>query len=133
MGKPMKLQPIKLVKLAKATTGFRILPSWRRPDPATFARKVDLWLPELAPGLSLMNHYRQRNTSWEELSFIYTCELRVPSCQNLLKPLALLSMRRKLVLLCDCEGRLKCPNLILAQVLNDCRTSRDFRIKGKCL
>lgn len=113
----------------KASSGYRILPSWRRPDRATYAGKVDLWIPELAPSLSLMRGYRLGKISWEDLSFMYSCELQSPSAQDYLKPLALLSLRRKLVLLCDCADSLTCPNLVLVSALEECRNQGNFAMR----
>ncbi|OGR81816.1 MAG: hypothetical protein A2902_06885 [Elusimicrobia bacterium RIFCSPLOWO2_01_FULL_64_13] len=125
----MKARPIQVRRFKDAKGGYRVLASWRRPERAVREAKVDLWIPELAPRVGLMRSYRQGRIGWKELNELYACQLRSPEAQNLLKPLALLSVRRNMVLLCDCPGGTKCPNRVLIQELESCRRDGNFALK----
>ena len=66
-----------------------------------------------------MREYRLGKIEWEELLDRYDSELHSLVMQNFVKPLALLSLRKNIVLLCDCHNRKKCPDRILAKALQE--------------
>lgn len=117
---------IRIGRLGKATTGFRVLAA--RESPVLKMRKkfVDTWIPALAPSLPLWKNYRRKNLPWEEFNLRYLCELHSPCSQDLIKPLALLSLRKTVVLLCDCEDHLHCPTTTLAYAMEECRKNGNF-------
>lgn len=122
------MRPIEVLPIGKAGAGYRVLASWRKPGGPASSKKIDLWIPELAPSIGLAASYRKRRIGWKEYSERYRWELRTPWSQDFLRPLALLSLRKKLVLLCGCENEGPCPDRILAEVLSECRRKRDFRV-----
>lgn len=106
--------------------GYRVLalPYW----PKGLAKgKVDCWLKELAPEPKLMSHLGC-GLSPEAYAYVYRSALGRPCGQNRLKPLALLSLRRRITFLCACPDRVYCHDRVLAQALEDCRIRSDFRI-----
>lgn len=90
-----------------------------------------MWFPEIAPSPSLSRKYRRNKISWDDLALNYKRELKSAAAAELLKPLALLSLRKQLVLLCDCKAKIRCPNRILAACLNELRENNDFVMKSK--
>ena len=64
----------------------------------------------------------------EAFEKMYASELRAPGKQNLIRSLALLSLRRKLVILCACPDEHTCRNNALAQALEECRRTGVFHI-----
>ena len=118
--------PIEIKTIKRGGKGYSVLASWRQPSKKA---AVDLWIPELAPRLTLMRNYRMGKIGWEEFSILYACQLLASSSQDYLKPLALLSLRRKLILVCDCPARCRhCPNRVLADAIADCRNKKNFVI-----
>ena len=124
----MARQAIDIRKLDRPGGGYRILPSWRLSKSAYRRHKIDAWMPELAPSLQLGSQFRKGNINSEAFNKLYASELRSPRKQNLIKPLALLSLRKHLVLLCDSICGRHCPNRVLLQALEACRKSGVFHL-----
>lgn len=129
---------VEIKKLGQKAQGYRVLASWKRPKVLN-QKCVDAWVPGLAPSHIIRERYEDGVVSWKEFAQMYQNELRAPSCQNFLKPLALLSQRRKVILLCDCpKESSRCPTKILTQAAEECRKKKDFilefskRKKGGC-
>lgn len=91
-------RPIRIERLGSRRRGYRIFASRRRPPPGTDA----VWIPEL--------------------------DVRGPFPPDVLRPIALLSLRRAVVLLCDCPGP-RCRHLRLARALESCRGARAFLLE----
>ncbi len=84
----------------KRTGGpYRILAFWLKPPPRTRI-SLDAWIPALSPSCALRERLAAGLISWGEFVKSYRSELRAPSSQNLLKPLALLSLRRAVRVIC---------------------------------
>ena len=115
----MARHAISLKKLDRPGKGYRVLASWRLPKDAVREGKVDLWIPELAPRLTLVSELKKGAVSRSAFGKMYALQLRDPVSQDLLKPLALLSLRRNVVLLCDCRDSLLCSNRVLAEALEE--------------
>ncbi|HVE13429.1 MAG TPA: DUF488 family protein, partial [Elusimicrobiota bacterium] len=96
--------------------GYRVLASRKRGSQA-----ADAWAPQLAPSLGLLRSLRSGAALWEALLAAYEEELRGAAAQDVLKPLALLSRRKALTLLCDCPEDARCLHLVLARALEECR------------
>ncbi|MBI4063879.1 MAG: DUF488 family protein [Elusimicrobia bacterium] len=128
--KTKKFQPIRVRPLAGAARGYRVLASWQYPEKFRAKHTVDAWIPALAPSHILRRWLAAGVISWSEFSRRYRRELGSPSSQDLLKPIALLSRRRAVVLLCDCRGAGRCPAQILSQALEDCRQKGSFVLTG---
>lgn len=89
----------------------------------------DVWMPALAPSLKLWDFYQSGRISWKDFSHKYLKELHSTAAQDVIKPLALMSLRRPVVLICECVGSnedLGCPALVLARALEECRKTGDF-------
>ena len=119
---------VSIRKMGLPGKGYRVFASWRLPKYAIKKGKVDLWIPELAPRLTLAHELRKGAVTWHAFKRMYALELRSSGKQNLLKPLALLSFRRNLVLLCGCPDGAPCPNVVLAKAILECRKAGNFRI-----
>lgn len=119
---------IRIEKLGRAGNGYRVLVSWKRPSEPLVKGAMDVWIPELAPSHVLRRRYEAGIHSWGVFCKRYGIELRSPFSQNMLKPLALLSRRRVLVLLCDCAERAHCPHKLLARAVDECRKRKNFTL-----
>ena len=119
-------------KLGWNRNGYKILPSWKRPGGKTL-RAMDAWIPGLAPSYVLRKRLSLGLLTQKEFQTAYEKELRSSYALNLMKPLALLSLRRKLVLLCDCNSKSistsECPSYVLAKALSSLRKKRDFSLR----
>ena len=120
--------PIRIERLGEARSGYRVLASWKRPGREGLA---EAWIPELAPGHVLRRRRAAGVLSWKAYLKGYREELRSPSSQDLLKPLSLLSVRRSLVVLCDCAERRRCCHRSLAEALKGCRERKRFALSFK--
>jgi uncharacterized protein YeaO (DUF488 family) len=106
--------------------GYRILPSWKTPRGKNSHGLFEAWIPALAPSIALRQRYEDGIITWGEFKRFYAVELRTPSSLNIIKPLGLLSLRRRLVLLCDCPDADRCSVSVLAQEIERCQKRRDF-------
>ena len=122
-------RPIRIERIGKARRGYRVLITWRRPPDSHARRIMDAWIPELAPSHILRWRYDSGIYSWGTFLRGYGSELRYPFSQNILKPLALLSRRRVLVLLCDCADAAQCHHKLVARVVAGCRRRRNFTLR----
>lgn len=106
--------------------GYRVLTrsTWPRNLPK---EAVDCWVKELAPPVDLLRHH-QCGLSPEAFAYVYNCHLRQPYVQNEIKPLALLSLRRRVTLLCGCSNVAFCHDKILVRALERCREERIFSL-----
>ena len=118
-------------KSGRRGKGFRVLASWRLPKGALSGHKVDLWIPELAPRITLLSGFKRGRVGWKEFRESYAAQLRSPDKQDLLKPLALMSLRRNVDLLCGCPSGKFCPNTVLADALLECRKAGDFALSSR--
>ncbi len=120
-------------KLGQRGNGYKILPSWKRPG-GKILSAMDAWIPGLAPSYVLRKRLGLGLLTQKEFQAAYEKELRSNYALNLMKPLALLSLRRKLVLLCDCDLEASpphhCPSFVLAKVLSSLRKKRDFSLQS---
>lgn len=122
----MLKKSIRIKRLGSAKNGYRILTNRKRPQKSFFGKSLDVWIPQLAPSDSLWENYSKGKIEWEEFTSNYKRELHSLNSQDLLKPLALLSFRRSVVLLCDCMDPSHCPETIVAQSLEQCRKNGNF-------
>lgn len=106
--------------------GYRILPSWKAPRVKNSRGLFEAWIPALAPSFALRQRYEDGIITWGEFKRFYAVELRAPSSLNIIKPLGLLSLRRRLVLLCDCPDVNRCSTSVLAREIERCQRRRDF-------
>ncbi len=96
---------------------------------------MDAWIPGLAPSYVLRKRLSLGLLTQKEFQTAYEKELRSSYALNLMKPLALLSLRRKLVLLCDCNSKSISTSerpshvYVLAKVLSSLRKKRDFSLQ----
>lgn len=127
LGQGAMKNAIQIRTLDHPGAGYRLLASWKRPK-GKVKKSVDAWVPALAPSHALRRRYDCGIISWPEFATSYLKELRSPSAQDFLKPLALLSLRRKVVFLCDCAKPGPCPTRILTRVFMECRRRRDFSL-----
>ena len=107
--------------------GYRLSVSSRRPG-----GRVDAWVPELAPSHALRRLFRLGACSWRAFVDSYKRELSGALAQEALKPLALLSRRRALVVCCDCLQKRRCHHGALAEALERCRRSGRFALAAPC-
>lgn len=124
----MLKRPVRIQRLGKAVRGYRVFADRQRHSEAKRGRLFDAWIPDLAPRAALMDRYQSGVLRWEEFSETYKMHLQSTDCQDLLKPLALLSLRRPVVLLCNCADERRCPERTLAEALLECRRRGDFRL-----
>lgn len=122
----MANRPIVIRKLGKGTGKLRVLASWKRPALRSRHKIYDAWVPGLSPSHTIRRRFESGIISWNEFVAAYLRELRSAVAQNRLKPLALLSLRRVVVLLCDCDRKKHCPTEILARAFEECRKSKHF-------
>ncbi len=124
---------IAVEKMGQRGNGYKILPSWKRPSGKVLSA-MDAWIPGLAPSYVLRKRLTLGLLTQKEFQAAYEKELRSSYALNLMKPLALLSLRRKLVLLCDCNSKVLstsgCPSYVLAKVLSSLRKKRDFSLQN---
>lgn len=108
--------------------GYRVLalPYWPK---GLRKNAVDCWARDLAPEPGLLDH-RGRGLSPAAYAHIYRNQLRRPCVLNKLKPLALLSLRRRLTLICACPRLEYCHDRLLAEEIESCRKASDFQISG---
>lgn len=95
----------------------------------TDRRLFDVWMPALAPSPGLWDFYQSGRISWKDFFRKYLKELHSTAAQDVIKPLALMSLRRPVVLICECAGPNEdcgCPAPVLAQALEECRKSGNF-------
>ena len=124
----MVKKPVQVRKLGDAHDGYRILAARRKPAGTVNRKMLDAWIPALAPSPDLWKKVRTRRMQWRDFKEAYGLELAKPVSQNLIKPLALLSRRRSVVLLCDCDDHLECPSETLAENILKCRQTGNFRM-----
>lgn len=122
----MTKQVLQIRRLGEALSGYRVLASRKKPTISAAKIFFDAWIPELGPSERLWKSYRGNTVAWPEFKSSYLRELNSPESQNLLKPIALLSLRKPLVFVCDCEDHWRCPTTVLAQALEERRESGDF-------
>ncbi|MBI4055360.1 MAG: DUF488 family protein [Elusimicrobia bacterium] len=122
----MPRRSIQIKTLGTATGGYRVLASWKPLKKSARKKLVDVWIPMLAPSHALGRQCQCGEIEWSEFASRYLRELHTPSSQDILKPLALLSFRRPIVLLCDCPDHLRCPTAVLARALEECRRNGNF-------
>ncbi len=97
---------------------------------------MDAWIPGLSPSYVLRKRLGLGILTQKEFQAAYEKELNSDYALNLMKPLALLSLRRKLVLLCDCDSKTasaSCPSYVLARVLSSLRKKRNFSLRNSLL
>ncbi len=97
---------------------------------------MDAWIPGLSPSYVLRKRLELGILTQKEFQAAYEKELNSDYALNLMKPLALLSLRRKLVLLCDCDSKTasaSCPSYVLARVLSSLRKKRNFSLQNSLL
>ena len=85
----------------------------------------------MAPSLQLGAQFRKGNINGDAFEKLYAAELRAPKKQNLIKPLALLSLRRRLVLLCGSSCESRCANRVLLEALEECRKGGVFHLSDE--
>lgn len=122
----MKKQALQIRRFGEARAGYRVLTSRKKPPLRVSKNFFDVWIPQLSPSVGLWKNYQQRSISWPKFKNVYFRELNSIKSQNLLKPLALLSFRNPVVLLCDCEDHWRCPTAVLAEAIDVRRKSGDF-------
>jgi uncharacterized protein YeaO (DUF488 family) len=123
--------PIQVRKLSDpGRTGYHVLASWKCPDRKESRKRIDSWVPVLAPSHILLDEYNRSALPWEQFSERYLSELRSPLSQDLLKPFALLSLRQSVVLLCDCGEPERCPTRVLARAMEECRDRGVFILEA---
>jgi len=93
--------------------------------------RADVWMPGLLPSAALREGFAGKVLSRSRFAGAYARQLRGLVSQNFIKPLALLSTRKKVVLLCGCPGPCGCPLQVLARAIRDCRARRDFALRLK--
>ena len=94
---------------------------------------MDAWIPGLSPSYVLRKRLELGILTQKEFQAAYEKELNSDYAINLMKPLALLSLRRKLILLCDCDSKTataSCPSYVLAKVLSSLRKKRNFSLRN---
>ncbi len=127
---------ISVEKLGQHRNGYKILPSWKRPH-GNALKEMDAWIPGLSPSYVLRKRLDLGILTQKEFQAAYEKELNSDYALNLMKPLALLSLRRKLVLLCNCDSKTSpppsCPSYVLAKVLSSLRKKRDFSLGNSFL
>lgn len=117
---------IKPLRSRPGGDGYRVLalPYW----PKGLRRDaVDFWAKGLAPDRELLKR-RGRGLPPVAYACIYRSQLRRPCSINRLKPLALLSLRRRLTLVCACPRPEYCHDRFLAEAMERCRKARDFKM-----
>lgn len=80
----------------------------------------DVWLPELAPSSSLLQHYRALPDSprnWAKLMLRYTREMERPPAVRILRLLALMSRTADFSVGCYCLDESHCHRSILQALL----------------
>lgn len=104
--------------------GYRvlILPTWPR---GLKKSAVDCWSKDLAPAPELLKH-RSCGLSPAAFDYVYRTGLARPCMQNQLRPLALLSLRRRIMILCGCPDPAFCHDKIVAEALETCRRGMEF-------
>lgn len=127
MDKMLK-RSIRIQRLGKAVRGYRVFANRQRCGSGKRGMLFDAWIPDLAPRATLMDRVQSGVLGWEEFSKTYKMHLQSTDCQDILKPLALLSLRRPVVLLCNCADERYCPERTLAEALLECQRKGDFRL-----
>ncbi len=119
-------KPVEVRELGWSGEGYRILASWKMPGGRSRQGLFEAWIPALAPSFALRRRYEAGIITWGEFRRFYAAELLAPSSQNIIKPLGLLSLRRRLVMLCDCRDAKRCSTSVLAQAIERCQKRRNF-------
>ncbi len=117
---------IKPLRSRSKRDGYRVLvlPEW----PKRLKRSaVNCWAKDLAPAPNLLKH-RGCGLSAVAFDYVYRNGLSKPCMQNSLRPLALLSLRRRITILCDCPDPAFCHDRIIAEALEKCRQGMDFAV-----
>lgn len=114
--------------LGRSKQKYYVLTSWRDGARRRNGSKVDLWVPELSPALRLLSQARKGRLTWEEMLELYRKQLESAKSLDYLRPLALLSKRKSLVLMCACANGRRCPNRELARSIVQCRRRNDFAL-----
>lgn len=119
----MQIVPLRAVNKEE---GYRVLalPEW----PKGLKRdSIDCWAKDLSPDLDLLKH---RNCGLSALAFacVYRSLLSRSCMQNLLKPLALMSLRRRVTFPCGCTDPDFCHERIIVEALEKCRQGGDFSV-----
>lgn len=121
-----KIQTVPLRSKSKVE-GYRVLvlPQW----PKGLKRSaVDCWAKDMAPAPDLLKH-RSCGLSAAAFDYVYRNWLSRPCMQNSLKPLALLSLRRRITILCGCPDSSFCHDRVIAEALEKCRQGMDFAMR----
>lgn len=118
--------PIQVRRAGFGGPGYRVLVSRRPPRAVRGKKACDAWISSLAPSQPLWESYLSGACPWPAFVAGYRWELQGTAAQDTIKPLALLSLRRPVVLLCDCSCGSLCPTQVLAEVLAECRRSGRF-------
>lgn len=107
--------------------GFYVLPFWSLSGKIRVKfSQVDLWVPDLSPNFQELNNYKSGGMDWNEFGSKYLEKLNKQSIQNLIRPLALLSLRKNVVLLCGCHLKKHCISLLLAEAIRECSSQKSF-------
>jgi len=80
----------------------------------------DVWLPELAPSMPLLRHYKGLADSarnWEKFMLRYAREMERPPAVRILKLLALLSLSANFSVGCYCLDESRCHRSTLRTLL----------------
>ena len=125
----MAKNPIKVRPLTEAGQGYRVLASWKLPKTRQAKKNVNAWIPALTPSHTIRRWLSSGVITWDDFAKRYRKELESPSSQDFLKPLALLSKRRTVILLCERgQDHEQCSARILARALKDCRRNGNFAL-----
>jgi uncharacterized protein YeaO (DUF488 family) len=79
----------------------------------------DVWLPDLAPSLSLVERARRAEgaAAWRAFEKRYRAEMKRPAARRLLELLAALSRETRLAVGCYCEDEARCHRSVLKALL----------------
>ena len=119
-------RPIQVKHIRDACKGYRVLITKNQPQAHSHRKFFDAWIPELAPNIEIYQWCQDKKITWDDFKNQYLHDLNSADSQDLLKPIALLSLRRVVILLCDCEDKNNCRTKILADSLEQCCHAGNF-------
>ena len=122
----MSISVVRLGSPRRGGEGLR-LGTVRRPPrgvPKTeFSKRnyYDIWLPQLAPSVTLLDQWKNASTEKQLVAFRrqFRAEMSTPDSKRLLDFLAALSHQTNLSVGCYCSDESKCHRGVLRQLLNE--------------
>ncbi len=123
----MSIRIVRLGTPRLAGEGLRI-GTVRRPPrgvpKSEFAKQdwYDVWFPNVAPSIELMNfaHAAETPAQWAAFARRYRAEMARPEARHALELLAALSHATDFSVGCYCENENHCHRSVLRQLLDDC-------------